>query len=908
MSQPAKDDKENLLENLVAERARKLTELYCLSRLQDFLTITNNDALEAQIKNFLDNNNIQKGLRFNPQTVPEFNQAEAPADKKTSRSKSGTPVDKDNVKKDKEASRPETETGKGFNTNTSNSMSSLSDVSTVDPHKENDSLVETTTVGEESLKSDDRQGPSETPKRPYEQGDQSRGVNGASASLNAENIPPQEIHNNLKRQKIMKTDYRQVSAVGQNSRKRRVVDQLLTKTQKNSDLYDPSNINSKGSVYLVMNNNIPLKLPQAIPLAELKYVAQTLPLVKLMPTAHKALTTEIMNAALNEGRIAVVSSRIEELRRVGLWSLRQPRKFIDPWGPTKPNPTHWQSLLTEAKWMQCDFYEGKKYKMATCAIIAQAVMDYWNYGKACCVERRIPGTHISDSDAHNSQRDKEMSTPGEKSPFKELEPEEECQTIDTGLLVNGARKFGEDMQPSDTVQNEGSKNFKLPSPFNTQISLEWLNSLEKKMFEHLPIYAGIDKSTIWSDSFDNLPFEPVSKATVTLDDDHFMKIVERQIVDDEPSITPFSKRRGMFYGNRRSHYLRPPKAPSLRYLRYRTPTIWLPEDDSDLVKNINTFAYNWELISAHLSPRPNKTYASNIERRTPWQCFERFIQLNEKFQFTDMKGPRAHAAQLWLIEAHKLQQQQKRRISPLGVGEESIQRGHRRLRWASMFEAMRKCMKKRENAPKPNPSQPRKPLDCKNTTVPTPAEMSQLKAQRDEALRRDMQMRRLAKHKLQAAALLQQQQLSKRNLSKFSGQNSNSTGQRFSQPQSPSNSLGSAGIGNTKITAQALPKQRPRTSGEREIIENYVKKILLQKPDLTPELALRAAESYYRSISSKQQIKDEPGTSSTHPSSPGDAEGAISNLRPEAKDVQQATRKLVSPTPQEILQKLQHGK
>ena len=216
----------------------------------------------------------------------------------------------------------------------------------------------------------------------------------------------------------------------------------------------------------------------------------------------------------------------------------------------------------------------------------------------------------------------------------------------------------------------------------------------------------------------SVSFEPISKAIVMLDDDDFLKIVEKQIIDEEPSLVPFSKRRGMFYGNRRSHYLRPPVAPSLRYLRCRTPTIWLPEDDHELVKNINTYAYNWELISAHVSSRPTRSYCSNIERRTPWQCFERFVQLNERFQFIDMKGPRAHNAQIWLIEAHKLQQQQKRRISPLGVGEESIQRGHKRLRWASMFEAMRKCFKKRENAPRPNPSQPRKPLDCKNTSVP----------------------------------------------------------------------------------------------------------------------------------------------------------------------------------------------
>ena len=34
----------------------------------------------------------------------------------------------------------------------------------------------------------------------------------------------------------------------------------------------------------------------------------------------------------------------------------------------------------------------------------------------------------------------------------------------------------------------------------------------------------------------------------------------------------------------------------------------------------------------------------------------------------------------------------------IGVGPESVQRGNRKLRWASMFDAMRKAMKKREIA------------------------------------------------------------------------------------------------------------------------------------------------------------------------------------------------------------------
>ena len=51
---------------------------------------------------------------------------------------------------------------------------------------------------------------------------------------------------------------------------------------------------------------------------------------KTPPRKHKVLMTENFELALAEGKIAVLYSRIEELKRQGKWSLRQPQKFYDP--------------------------------------------------------------------------------------------------------------------------------------------------------------------------------------------------------------------------------------------------------------------------------------------------------------------------------------------------------------------------------------------------------------------------------------------------------------------------------------------------------------------------------------------------------------------------------------------------
>ncbi|GME87328.1 unnamed protein product [[Candida] boidinii] len=127
----------------------------------------------------------------------------------------------------------------------------------------------------------------------------------------------------------------------------------------------------------------PHKVPETTSLPEIYYHQQTLPMAKLFIRAHKALTTESYEATLVEGKIAVLYSRMEELKRRHNWSLRQPKRYVDPF--VKATKTHWDFLLSEMKWLSTDFREHRKYKMVQCAYIAQAVTDYWNYGKVCCI-------------------------------------------------------------------------------------------------------------------------------------------------------------------------------------------------------------------------------------------------------------------------------------------------------------------------------------------------------------------------------------------------------------------------------------------------------------------------------------------------------------------------------------------
>lgn len=922
-------------EDLVKARNRKLVELYCMSRLSELLTIRDEKALKVEMESFLRQNDIKKGLRFRSDTLPKpLWQAEPPMGAASGSTKKVSSVRK--VKSEQprsstadtymaqkvksELKRPLTEGAAG----------ELPPEKKIKVNRDTrPSSLETGTKSESSsvptlISSADELGKA------------------SSASIYTSPIPSEP---------NQPTYYPDIDIMpaeptpleGVKKCRNYLVDEVLRKSIEPMDYFKENNINSKESVYLLMKETVPSEIPQALPLAELKYMVQTLPLIKLVPMAHKVLTTDIMNNALSEGRITVVSSRIEELRRLGLWSLRQPKKFIDAW---QEEPSHYRTLIEEAKWMQADFREGRKYKIAVCATLAHAVMEYWSFGKVCCINTK-PIKHLvadmedetsepcsdkpGDASAHenmvNDVQQDEQLQPVEATENKhdsscaELKTEsveateggttsisdenqaaeaicdEKAEAIDVELLKKGADS-GEDDSPTDLTKdstngNDNNRKTFSQYPFKLHLSFDELNKTARTIAEEIPLYVGTQTE---NNALESLPFVPVSKSLVSLEDDHFLKLVEKQIVEEEQSLMQLSKRRGMFYGNRRSHYLKPPPAPSLRYLQNRTPTIWLPEDDQELVKNINAYAYNWELISAHMTHRPTMSYFSNIERRTPWQCFERFVQLNERFSFSDLKGPRAHSVHQWLLEAHKFQQKQNRRISPLGVGPESIQRGHRRLRWASMFEAMRKNIKKRENAPRPNPTQPRKPLDCKNMKVPTPAEMSQLKAQRDEALRRDIQMRRNVKSRLQQKSSQSSPNVTQNRIA-------NRSGIDYVDSSSPRDSGG-------RQSSAPAPSQRPLT--EREIVESYSRKILAQKPELSLETAMKAAQNYYKSGQQRrmqlQQQKLNPHVqAASAPVQPTErmeqkVNSTPNHLKPNHSAPNPDNR---SPTPQEILERLQ---
>lgn len=680
-------------------------------------------------------------------------------------------------------------------------------------------------------------------------------------------------------------------------------------------------------------------------LSELYYLTQTLPLIKLLPGSHKALLTENFELALLEGKIAVLYSRIEELKRQGKWSLRQPIKYCDPL--KKDVTSHWDSVLMEGRWMATDFHEGNKFKKATCVLIAQAIHDYWTYGKEVCIVPR-PIRYLDDDIVMQEATSGEIETQVEPEPTEPKEPEgstaaapvtteeptaepfaallpseavdvemndasatesvpvpgnDEAQDLPSGIVADRATESGQEQETNteeqsldpqalatvapETVVEEPQGPMFIPQkrgdvlssgyPFRLNMDYSDLPRLEQSIFTHLPKLNGFDSDEILHPkpplTTKNSPMVPVSRLIYPFEEDNmWYKLVVKESPKAPTTTGPPEYQKGLFGVNahRRFNFLKPPRPPLIKNIEYRLPTIWLPEDDKQLIHYVAEFCFNWEVISEHLlSPTPTlKRYESNIERRTPWQCFERYIQLNEKFQFSDMKGIYAHHAQKWLEHAHGAQLTTKRRISPLGVGNESIQRGHRRLRWASMFDAMRKSMRKREIAlsklnkkkneassgtpgptPAGTPTQKRPP-----DRMPTPLELSKLKFERDKSIHeayvnqqatRLRMMAAVAQQKRQDSGSGDQEQVGPRQqtpnvgpLSQTPGPSSagqnpgglNTSGQARPQVAAPSQTAKvQAGQRPTPPQQRAVPMKRPTSPNGTPFTTEQIQQILLKR-------------------------------------------------------------------------------
>ena len=211
------------------------------------------------------------------------------------------------------------------------------------------------------------------------------------------------------------------------------------------------------------------------------------------------------------------------------------------------------------------------------------------------------------------------------------------------------------------------------------------------------------------------------------------------------------------------HQFRPPteyNMPLQSFYESRSASQWTLAEDDELKTLVREHSYNWSLISSMLSTK--SVFVSGAERRTPWECFERWVMLEglpndmQKTQYFKLWQSRIDQAQQIIkqqnataLQQHQQQMQQQAgnsgSVTPIIPRRRpslpfKVER-RRNQKHLTMIDAMRKLAKKREAAlqkqqnaanlaasrPKPNEAPPR-------GQIKTPREYSIMRWERDQAM------------------------------------------------------------------------------------------------------------------------------------------------------------------------------
>lgn len=441
----------------------------------------------------------------------------------------------------------------------------------------------------------------------------------------------------------------------------------------------------------------------------------------LVKTAHKTLTTSDHYTDLGERQACTVLKRIHELQFNNRWSLRQVERSLEP----KRSLTHWDVLLGQMKWMRTDFREERKWKHAAAKYTAYACATWV---ASSLEDRKLLQLRIRAVPARVTPRSLSVSTP---DLVHSVDDEASDATDDDFSRMD------------DIAGNAPAAIFSLP-PEMFVFGLSKSPVAEKLLLE-LPLYqpstivqdAAMRVTDIEPDSAWKKPLVPVSKYAqgkmVSLEEGPPRK---RSRFDYQDSPSPYfysstlaSKDLKNAFGPEQDdvalfdpenqhirdrihsgHAFRPPSEynmPSQSFFESRQSSQWTQAEDDELKKFVKDFAYNWSLISSCLSSP--SMFSSGAERRTPWECFERWISLEglpvemAKINYFRTYHQRLQFAQKTVEAQHQaLQQQQGNNASQMPLRRRTTQpftvERRKNARHLHLIDAMRKLAKKRETA------------------------------------------------------------------------------------------------------------------------------------------------------------------------------------------------------------------
>lgn len=454
---------------------------------------------------------------------------------------------------------------------------------------------------------------------------------------------------------------------------------------------------------------------------------------QLLGNTHKTLSSSDCQIVLQENQACKVLRRIYHLQQNDKWSLRQPKRCPEP----TRQATSWDTLLQEMSWMRSDFREERKWKRAAARNLAEACATW----VACSIDERkylqvkatIPPrveTHTADENAlQTSDHD------GLPTPMPDLVHSDDAESP----------------MDIDEEPQEWKNDTVAPSAIFALHDDEVVFPLQRtaaadSLLEELPLYGAPLRNTKADSAVPDFdpdaawrrPALPLTKyvgGELVLkpagprakqsrfkyveedEEDEFEVAGSRTDEDATKPLPPENADVALFRPEMKSirdrlhagHQFRPPTEslmPSQTFYENRLPSAWTAAEDEELRRQVREYSYNWSLISKNVSS--NSLFISAEDRRTPWECFERWVQLEgfpndvARTQYFQTYQRRIDSAQRAIAQANEnarpqvaangtvTNMQRRRPTLPIRVERKPLKRHF------STIDAMKKLAKKRE--------------------------------------------------------------------------------------------------------------------------------------------------------------------------------------------------------------------
>ncbi|MCJ1245119.1 chromatin modification- protein VID21 [Trapelia coarctata] len=451
--------------------------------------------------------------------------------------------------------------------------------------------------------------------------------------------------------------------------------------------------------------------------------AQQPSLNTLLGSAHKTLSTGNHYLEFHEQQDCRILKRIYHLQNSNRWSLRQLERSVEPQRPT----AHWDILLGHIKWLQTDFREERKWKLAAAKNLAD-----WSAEWVASSPSRRASLQVARAKSTGKSRGSEShATPvslNGGTSRSEMTPE----------LVHSAEDDLSDIT-EESVPHLDVSQTPAPAAIFSLAPEEVIFTLDKtpvsdKLLAELPLYRSLDTAAEVVSKAETLdrnwktPLVPISKfATGKMiirtsvpprKRSRYDYEEDDKVEQDSHASNPISPEKNdvaLFNPENKhiidrlhaAHAFRPPSEfsmPSQSFFESRHCSQWTWSEDNELRRLVKEYAYNWSLISSCLSSP--SMFSSGAERRTPWECFERWVSFEglpgdmNRTQYFRTWHSRRDAARSLLNQQIAAQQQQatssqqtqirRRTVEPMRVER------RRNSKHMALVQAMHKVARKKE--------------------------------------------------------------------------------------------------------------------------------------------------------------------------------------------------------------------